>query len=366
MNVSASEDLYGILGVPRSANDEEIRKSYKKLCLVNHPDKGGDAEKFQKIQKAYETLSDENKRQAYDTMGIIDGEADSGMGGMGGMGSMGGVDIASMFMNMMGGGGFGFSFPGMGGVPKERRRQKAPSKLHEIPVSLHDFYHGKHLKIQFERQKFCPNCKGEGATNFNSCGSCNGRGMIEQMVQVGPGMHAIARQPCGSCNGNGKTPANKCDKCNGKKFYSQEKVLDVRIEPGMKSGDNLIFNNECSDDINYIEPGDVHISFTEADESSNIERKINDLHTKCIITFTESLLGMKYVLRNHPNHPSGLTIDIPKGVQNNEIITVENEGMPKRNTKHFGNLYLKIEITINAKEKQILETHSDEIRKLFT
>jgi len=358
--MSTSEDLYGVLGVSRTAGDDEIRKAYRKLCLTHHPDKGGEAEQFQKIQRAYEVLSDENKRHMYDTVGSTDENE---------MPSGGGVDLASMFMNMMGGGGggFGFSFPGMssgGGNP--RKRQKAPSKLHEIPVSLHDFYHGKHIKIQFERQKFCSGCKGEGSTNFSSCGSCNGRGIIEQMMMVGPGMHAIARQPCGSCSGNGKTPVGKCDKCSGKKFYNQEKVLDVRIEPGMKSGDSLTFQNECSDDINYIEAGDVHIAFTEADENLNIERKGNDLHTKCMITFTESLMGISYTLRNHPNHPSGLSITIPKGVQNNEVITIQNEGMPKRNTKNFGNLYLKIEITISAKEKEILETHSEEIRKLFS
>lgn len=358
--MSTREDLYGILGVNKSANDDEIRKAYRKLCLTHHPDKGGEAEKFQSIQKAYETLSDDKKRNMYDTMGVTDEDEMSGGGG---------VDIASMFMNMMGGGGgFGFSFPGMGSsMPgNPRKRQKAPSKLHEIPVSLHDFYHGKHLKIQFERQKFCGGCKGEGSTNFSSCGSCNGRGVIEQMMMVGPGMHAIARQPCGSCSGNGKTPIGKCDKCNGKKFHSQEKVLDVRIEPGMKSGDNLTFQNECSDDINYVEPGDVHISFTEADENNNIVRKGNELHSTCIITFSESLFGINYVLRNHPNHPSGLTIKIPKGVQNNEVITVENEGMPKRNSKQFGNLYLKVEVTISQKEKQILETHSEALQKFFS
>ena len=139
--MSTREDLYGILGVNKSANDDEIRKAYRKLCLTHHPDKGGEAEKFQAIQKAYETLSDDKKRNMYDTMGVTDEDEMSGGGG---------VDIASMFMNMMGGGGgFGFSFPGMGSsMPgNPRKRQKAPSKLHEIPVSLHDFYHGKHLKI---------------------------------------------------------------------------------------------------------------------------------------------------------------------------------------------------------------------------
>lgn len=363
--MGGSEDLYNVLGVSKTANDDEIRKAYRKLCLTHHPDKGGEAEEFQKIQKAYETLSDEKKRQMYDTMGITDDD-NSGGGGFGGA-----PDLASMFMNMMGGGGgFGFSFPGMGGGmgggSASRKRQKAPSKLHEIPVSLHDFYHGKHLKIQFERQKFCTGCKGEGAINFSNCNGCNGKGLIEHVISVGPGMHAISRQACNICNGNGKTPVGKCRGCEGKKFFSQEKVLDVHIEPGMRAGDSLVFNNECSDDSNYVEAGDVHIAFTEADENLNIERKGNDLYSTCKISFTESLLGITYVLRNHPNHSSGLSIDIPKGTLNNDIIAINNEGMPKRNTKLFGTLYLKVEVTISAKEKQLLETHSDEIKKLFT
>ena len=367
-----SEDLYGILGVSRSANDDEIKKAYRKLCLTHHPDKGGDASKFQTIQKAYEVLSDDKKREMYDSMGITDEDEmpNTGFGG--------GVDLASVFMNMMGGGGgFGFSFPGMGSMGGNmggsgtmgsglRKKPKGPSKLHEIPVSLHDFYHGKHLKIQFERQKFCDTCKGEGSTNVSSCNGCNGRGIVEQLVNLGPNMHAVSRSPCGNCSGSGKVPIGQCDKCKGKRFFNQEKVLDVFIEPGMKSGDTLTFQKECSDDINYLEAGDVHIKLCEADESINLERKNNDLYISCIISFSESILGTTYNLRNHPKYPNGYTIQIPKGVLNNEVIAIENEGMPKRNTKQFGSLYIKIEIKISQKEKSLLEEHNESLRKMFT
>ena len=353
-----AEDLYDILNVPRQADDNEIRKQYRKLCLTNHPDKGGNAENFQKIQKAYEVLSDEKRRKLYDTMGITDENQHQQM-------NQQEVDIGSIFMNMFGGNGGpfgGFSFGGMQG----RKRAKAPSKIHEIPISLYDFYHGKQIKIQFERQKFCSGCKGEGSKQISSCASCNGRGIVEQMMMVGPGMHAVSRSPCNNCGGNGKMATGKCDTCNGKKMFNQEKILEARIEPGMKPGDTLVFSNECSDDPNYHEAGDVHIKFDEADDTSYITRTDNDLYSTCRINFTESLLGMTYTLKNHPKYPNGLKIDIHKGVMNNEIITVQNEGMPKRNTKQFGNFYLKIEIIISEQEKQIIKDNEDQLRKMFT
>ena len=352
--MNASQDLYEILRINRGADENEIRKQYKKLCLTHHPDKGGDAANFQKIQKAYEVLGDEKKRQLYDTMGITDEQPVQQQ-----------PDMGNIFAHMFGGGGFPFGFGG-GGAQQQKKKQKPSPRIHGIPVSLYDFYHGKTIRIQFERQKFCTGCKGEGSKHFSSCGNCNGRGVVEQLVMLGPGMQAVSRSPCGQCNGAGKSASGKCDTCNGKKMFNQEKILEVRIEPGMKADDTLVFPNECSDDTNYMEPGDVHIKFQEADETSNMTRKESSLHATCCISFTHSLLGMKYVVPNHPNHPDGLTIVIPKGVMNNDVVVVQNEGMPKRNTKFFGNFHLKVEVVIDESEKKILADNEDVIRKLFT
>ena len=357
--MNAHEDLYSVLGVSRNADESEIRKQYKKLCLTSHPDKGGSAEAFQKIQKAYEVLGDEQSRQLYDQTGMTEDQ-----GGMGGMGGMGGVDIGSMFANMFGG---GFNpFEQMPGMPNRTKRQKPHPKVHEIPISIYDFYHGKQLKIQFERQKFCSSCKGEGYSTFDSCNRCNGHGIIEQTMMVGPGMMARSRGPCDQCSGKGKKGLTKCDTCKGTKFFSQEKVLDICVEPGMKQRDSLIFPNECSDDPNFLEPGDVHIFFQEGDESIDISRVNNDLTTSCTISFTQSILGTSLTVKNHPKHKNGFEINIPKGTMNNDIITVPNEGMPKRNTKQFGNFLLKVTVVISESEKKLLDNHSDELKKIFS
>jgi len=352
--MSAHDDLYSVLGVSRNADDGEIRKSYRKLCLTAHPDKGGSAEEFQKIQRAYEILSDGQKRQIYDQTGSTDEQQMPG--GVN-------VDLGSMFANMFGG---AFNpFDQMPGMPNRTKRHKPHPKIHEIPVSLYDFYHGKQLKIQFERQKFCVGCKGEGFSNFTNCDRCHGRGIIEQMMMVGPGMMATSRGPCDHCSGKGKKGTTRCSTCNGKKTFTQEKVLDINIEAGMKKGDSRLFQNECSDDINYQEPGDVHIFFQEADESIDVSRTSDDLHAMCNISFKESILGTSYTIKHHPKYPDGFEIKIPMGTMNGETVTVLNEGMPKRYSKQFGNFVLKVDVIISEDEKKLLETHHEEFKKLF-
>ena len=168
-----AEDLYNILGVSRNADESEIKKQYRKLCLTHHPDKGGDEEKFKKIQKAYEVLGDDKRRKMYDQMGIVDENESGGMPFGGG----GGVDLGSIFANMFGG---GFNpFDQAPNMPGRMKRHKPQPKVHEIPVSLYDFYYGKQIKIQFERQKFCLSCKGEGFSSFKTCNSCNGQGFVQ-------------------------------------------------------------------------------------------------------------------------------------------------------------------------------------------
>ena len=354
MNAS---DLYGILGINKTADENDIRKQYKRLSLQHHPDKGGSVEEFQKIQKAYEILSDSNKRQMYDMTGSTDDN-----GNQQNPFQHGGVDLGSMFTSMFG----GFNpFEQVPGMPGRQKRNKPPPKTHEIPISIHDFYHGKQIKIQFERQKFCDTCKGEGFITFNSCAQCNGRGILEQMVMVGPGMYATSRGPCDGCRGKGKIGSGSCSPCKGKKVFNQEKFLDIKVDAGMKKGDNLVFPNECSDDPNFMEPGDVHIFFSEADEHNDVKRENNDLVANCYISLSESILGTTYMIKNHPNYINGMEVKIPKGTQNNENVVINGEGMPKRNSKQFGNFLLKVNIIVSKEEKELLVKHEEELQKIF-
>lgn len=357
--------LYERLGVSKDADPQDIRRAYLKLSKTEHPDKGGSEEKFKSLQKAYEVLSDQNKRAFYDQTGHEDQESmqqQSGMGG-GGMPFPFPFDIGSMFGNMFHGGGGPQPFGG--GRPRQSKQQKAPPKVHEIGLTLRDFYYGKKFQLKFERQKFCKQCNGEGAERFETCNNCRGAGYKETQVMFGPGMAAVTRGPCGPCSGNGKQPASPCSKCNGTKFTSHEKVLNIVIEPGMSSGEVMKFPNECSDQHEYEEPGDVHIVVQEVDEHNQLARMGDDLSTVAAITFTEAILGTKCTIHGHPAHPAGLVVDIPKGTLLGDTVLINGEGMLRKGTTQRGNLQITVSVSISAAEKEILSTHHDKLVSIF-
>jgi DnaJ family protein A protein 2 len=359
--------LYERLGVNRGASPDEIRKAYKREALKSHPDKGGDAEKFKEIQRAYEILSDDQKRAIYDQTGQESNDAvqdhSEGIPFGGGMpfGMGGGIpfDMGNLF------GMFGPRGPGQG--VKQERGQKPPPKIHELPIGLWDYYHGKNLRIQFERQKFCGTCSGSGAEKYEPCGNCGGSGVKQQMMMMGPGMNVLMRGPCDKCAGEGKWVASVCKSCSGKKTKTQEKALDFKIEPGMRPGEVLRFLNECSDQVEFVEPGDVHINLQEADEDIRFKRLNggDDLQASTRIGLKEALLGCKERMDTHPGHPQGLTIDIPAGVQNGEVLRIDGEGMPRRGGGR-GALHVTIHVVASDAEKAALAKHRESIERVFS
>jgi len=354
--------LYERLGLSNGADQQEIRRAYLKLSKTEHPDKGGDAERFKSIQQAYEVLSEDESRAYYDQTGQIPGEQESqqtngmphGMPfqfpfNMGGMGSM-----------------FGNMFHGGMNRQQNQKQQKAPAKVHEIGLTLRDFYYGKRLEINFERQKFCSQCKGAGSETFESCNPCRGSGVREMHIMIGPGMAAVTRGQCDQCTGTGKCPSGTCSGCRGGKFTNQHKTLHVVIEPGMVPGDTLKFPNECSDNHSYEEPGDVHIILREADDISRLVRIEDVLHATHTISLSEALLGSKCVVNGHPAHPNGLVVNIPQGTMRGDNIVVEGEGMPCRGTTRRGNLQVSISLEIKEDEKKRLNNNKELIASIFT
>jgi len=351
--------LYESLGIERNADPQEIRKAYLKLSKTLHPDKGGDTEKFKVIQEAYEVLSDEGKRSFYDQTGQVQGEEMQQQHG-GGMPFGFPFDIGAMF-----GGGFPFGgMPQHQGGPQRKKGKKAPPKMHEIHLTLRDFFYGKTIQLKFERQSFCTKCKGDGSDTTKTCGDCNGSGAVERHMTIGPGMHAVSRGPCAPCRGGGKVAHGTCSKCNGAKFSNQEKMLKVEIVPGMKPGESMVFPNECSDHPDYEEPGDVHIIVNEADETSTFNRVDNDLTNTVGISLKDCLFGCKKVLEGHPAHPKGLTVDIPPGTIRGDTVIIPGEGMPCRGTTQRGNLQLIISMEVLASEKELLRKNADLLKTL--
>jgi DnaJ family protein A protein 2 len=355
--------LYQHLGVDRSADAAEIKKAYRKMSLIHHPDKGGDINKFKEIQHAYEILSDEQRRSIYDQTGS---ETDPQMqqGGPGGPMPFP-FDMSNLFGGMFGGGGM----PGMPGQGQgqKRRGQKAPSKLHEIPIGLWDFYHGKDIKLQFERQKFCEGCKGEGTTSYETCAPCGGSGTRQTVMMIGPGMQGIMRGPCPDCTGKGKRATGTCAACRGSKFKTHERSLQTRITPGMRPGTVIVFPGECSDNPDFVEAGDVQIRLQEADEDIRFSRRDggDDLKATMRLWLRDSLLGYTESIKGHPGYPDGLAVTVPAGTQNGETIVVPDRGMPRKDGGH-GALHILVHVVASPEEKALLGTKAAEIRALFT
>lgn len=368
----SKEDLYNVLGVQRGADAKEIKKAYYEKAKIHHPDRGGSKEAFQKIEQAFTILSDQRRREIYDMTGSTDengGPPPFAGGGGGGMPFGFPFDMGGLF------GMFGGGMPGMpgggggggGGGPRRReKRAKGPNKQHEIGLKFADFYNGRSIRLEFERQSFCEKCKGEGCLSWTPCGECNGAGFKEIHVMVGPGMAMVQRGPCGGCGGEGRKRGAACDGCEGRGLVGKQKALDVRIEPGSCPGDILVFPRECSDHQDFEEAGDVHIVLGEAEEATDFKRKGETLFTETTISLSESLLGCERIFHGHPAHPNGLTVNIAPGTQSQEVIHVAEAGMPKKGSGGAkGDLHVRITVVATEAERAKLVAWKAGIQEIF-
>ena len=358
-------DLYSVLGVSKTAEAQEIRSAYKQLAKEHHPDKGGDPEKFKELSQAHEVLSDEGRRKMYDMTGSI---SEQGQGGPGGPFGPGGMPFP---MSEMFGGMFGGMFPGgpggPGGMRQARREGKAPGKTQDLPLRISDYYNGRTLSVKLGRQCFCKVCKGSGAASTPPCTDCGGQGQVRQMIHMGP-IQMLSQGPCHPCQGKGQRNVGTCTGCQGRGLLPDEKSLEIKVEPGMMSGNTVVFTGMCSDSQGYTEPGDVTVVLREADEEGDARgwvREGTKLKTSITINLTESLLGTTKVLNGHPGFPAGVAVEIPAGVQNMWTGTIPTLGMPVRGTPKFGEAYISILVIPTADELAALTKQAVLLKTVF-
>jgi DnaJ family protein A protein 2 len=248
--------LYETLEVDKKATSKEIKKSYFRLSKVHHPDRGGDEHKFKEINAAYEILSDEETRKAYDQYGL------EGVNDNGATAARGGEDLFSMFF----GGGRG------GGRGQPQGPRKGPSINHPLSVSLADLYNGKTVKMAINRKVIV----GQATT----CDTCKGQGAVLEMRQIGPGMITQVQRTCHDCAGQGTTAETK----------QERTVVEVHVEKGMNHNSKIAFRGMGDEMPNREVPGDVNFIIQEK-EHELFKRKGADLLIVKEISLNQALTG---------------------------------------------------------------------------
>ncbi|PSG99983.1 MAG: molecular chaperone DnaJ [Nanohaloarchaea archaeon SW_4_43_9] len=338
-----TKEYYELLGVGEDASQDEIKKAYRKKAKKYHPDSNSDTadeEKFKKINKAYDVLSDEDKRKKYDRFG------EQGVEGHAGRGQRRAAsNFQDIFEQIFGGGGF-----------SNRGRKRGNHLKMHTTITLEEAYQGVEKTFEVERKVECSDCDGTGAENKNSstCSRCSGRGKVEQ-VQRTPLGRARSVTECPECDGRGEIPETKCSECNGTGLKEKENKITVDIPPGVKDGQRLRMSGEGDRSISG-ENGDLFL-YINLEEHEIYERKNEDLFTTLTVGIGDVALGAKVELE-HPD--SDIQLDIPEGTQPGQVLRVQGKGMPtQRRMRNKGDLYVKIDVhvpeNLTEEQREILE-----------
>ncbi|KAE9600765.1 hypothetical protein Lal_00011367 [Lupinus albus] len=331
---SDSTKYYEVLGVSKSANEDEIKKAYRKAAMKNHPDKGGDPEKFKELGQAYEVLSDPEKREVYDQYG--EDALKEGMGGGGGGHNP--FDIFESF--------FGASFGG-GGSSRGRRQMQGEDVVQSLKVSLEDVYNGTTKKLSLSRNVLCSKCKGKGSKSGNTgkCFGCQGTGMKITTRQIGLGMIQQMQHVCSDCRGSGEviSDRDRCPPCKGKKVTQEKKVLEVHVEKGMQHGQKITFEGQADEAPDTI-TGDI-VFVLQVKDHPRFKRDGDDLHIDHNLSLTEALCGFQFAITHLDGRQLLVKSNPGEVIKPGQHKAINDEGMPHHNRPFMkGSLYIKFNV----------------------
>ncbi|WMQ74406.1 MAG: Chaperone protein DnaJ [Sodalis sp.] len=342
----AKSDYYEILGVSPDAEEREIKKAYKRLAIKFHPDRNpGNAEaeaKFKEIKKAYEVLTDVQKRAAYDQYGHAAFEQ-GGMSGGGFSGSAGGADFSDIFGDV-----FGDIFGG-------GRRQGAgrgADLRYNIELSLEEAVHGVTREIRIPTLEECDVCYGSGAkpgTSAVTCPTCHGQGQ----VQMRQGFFAV-QQTCPTCQGHGKIIKNPCAKCHGHGRIEKSKTLSVKIPAGVGTGDRIRLTGEGETGEHGVGAGDLYVQ-VQVRKHSIFEREENNLYCEVPINFAMAALGGEIEV---PTLNGRVKLKVPAETQTGKLFRMRGKGVKSVRGGSQGDLLCRVvvetPVKLNERQKQLL------------
>ena len=336
------KNYYEILGVDKKATPEEIKSAYRKLAMKYHPDRNqGDeaaAEKFKEVNEAHETLSDQQKRAAYDY------ELEHpGMGGFGGFGGGAGgfEDISDIFSNIFGGG-----FGGFGGGARSTRSEVGEDIQREMSLSFMDAAKGCQKTLSYTRNEPCSACRGTGAKNgteYSTCSRCQGKGVVQQVQNTMFG-RTIRQSVCPDCSGSGRTIKEKCPDCKGKGSQRKETTVTLDIPAGVDTNSYMRKKGFGQAAPNGGVPGDLIVVFR-VEPHKIFTRERFDLRVDLPISYKIAALGGVVKV---PTIDDTLEFTVPEGTQSGQVFTLRGKGI-KSARNGTGNLILRVIVEVPSK-----------------
>ncbi|MDR1099213.1 MAG: molecular chaperone DnaJ [Treponema sp.] len=336
----AKRDYYEVLGVQKGVSKDDIKKAYRKLAIQYHPDKNPGnktaEEKFKEATEAYEILSDDQKRAAYDQFGF------AGVEGMGGS-----QDFSSTFR------GFEDIFGDFSGIfdtffGSNRRSsggggpRQGANLRYDIEIPFKDAVFGTKVEIQYSRNESCPACKGSGAANGSGkkvCPTCAGSGQVRHSQ----GFFSVA-SPCPTCGGEGYIIEQPCKECGGSGTQKKRQKIMVTIPAGVENGKRVVIPRQGDASPGGGTSGDLYV-FIRVKPHDHFERQDMDLYCAIPISVTQAVLGSEIFVTTLDNKT--IKVKIPPGTENGKLLRIRDEGVPSGNRR--GNLYIKLMVRIPSK-----------------
>ncbi|MDD5602824.1 MAG: molecular chaperone DnaJ [Eubacteriales bacterium] len=356
-------DYYEVLGVPKGASVEEIKKAYRKLAKQYHPDVNPgnkDAEsKFKEANEAYEILSDPDRKARYDQFGHEDNQS-GGFGGFGGgFNGSGFGDIGDIFESFFGGSGFGRS-------SQRQKNGNAPSKGDDlgsnIQITFEEAAFGTEKEVQINRLETCKSCKGSGSKDSSSperCKHCGGSGQV-QYKQSTPFGQFVNVKTCEICGGQGTVIKDPCQVCGGKGRVLHRNVsIKVRIPAGIDDGQTISMRGEGGHGSRGGPSGDLFVTVS-VKPHKVFERKGSDVYCEVPVTFAQAALGAEIDV---PTLDGKVRYSMPEGTQTGTVFRLKNRGIPFLRGTGRGDMYVRVSIEVpkklNEKQKTILKSFAE-------
>ena len=356
-----AKNYYDILGIEKSASQDDIKKAFRKLAHEHHPDKKtGNSDKFKEASEAYTVLSDEQKRKQYDNMGSY-----SGGGQQGGFNpnDFGGFDFSGFNQGGQGGGvefDLGDIFGDIFGGGQSQKNTKGRDVSVDIEITFKESIFGAQKTVELNKIATCETCKGDGGkpgTRFDTCSICNGKGSIQEMRRSIIGSFATQRT-CETCHGAGKIPKEKCETCKGHGVHKRKQEITFSIPSGINSGESLRIVGQGEASFGKSS-GDLFVRIFVKNDKKFARASAGDLSMDLEIKLTDALLGATKEIETLDGN---IDMKVPEGVTHGDMLRIKGKGVPYGNGKR-GDILVTLSIEIPKKLSRDVKKLIEDLRE---